>query len=274
MSVQPDPNPETITEDLGVQPAATPSDKESPTGGPKRVRLVEMAGKPYAKFILSVLNYLEADSYFEIGTATGASLSAVPCKAVAVDPKFALKGDAIGAKQACMFFQVSSDRFFREYNLTALLGGPFAVSFLDGFHIYEYLLRDFMNTEKHGRKNSVIFMHDCLPWNPAIAARKRGAGKDWLQNWTGDVWKVVPILKKYRPDLVIHALDCPPTGLIMVTNLDPSNRILEDRYFDIIAEYAETSEDARNLRQFLKSTPLVRTGSMHDNSDLAKYLRP
>ena len=39
--------------------------------------------------------------------------------------------------------------------------------------------------------------------------------------WSGDVWKVVVWLRRHRPDLRITTLDVAPTGLAVVTGLDP-----------------------------------------------------
>ena len=232
--------------------------------------IFEIKGRPYIPFMSFLMRSFGAESYFEIGTRQGVSLSGATCKSVAVDPAFAIKADAIGQKEICMFFQMPSDHFFQKHNLTSLLGGPFSAAFLDGFHVFEYLLRDFMHTEKHGRRNSVIFLHDCLPRVALMAERRPRRDGEFKYGWTGDVWKVVPILKKYRPDLRIYALDCPPSGLIMITNLDPSNTTLEDKYYDIVKEFEEGPKDLDLLLEFKKSTETVKTREINDLSDLAK----
>jgi hypothetical protein len=40
--------------------------------------------------------------------------------------------------------------------------------------------------------------------------------------WTGDVWKPIGVLQKYRPDPVIDVLDAEPTGLALVQTLCPT----------------------------------------------------
>jgi hypothetical protein len=108
-------------------------------------------------------------------------------------------------------------------------------------HWFEFLLRDFINTERHCARDSVVFMHDCLP--PGFYMTVRDAGdplrakspfKDW---WTGDVWRVLPVIQKYRPDLVVTLLDCAPTGLVVITNLDPANTTLSDNYNAIMSQF-------------------------------------
>ncbi len=36
----------------------------------------------------------------------------------------------------------------------------------------------------------------------------------WRIYWTGDVWKLIPILQRYRPDLQLTLFDAPPSGLV------------------------------------------------------------
>ena len=63
--------------------------------------------------------------------------------------------------------------------------------------------------------------------------------------WTGDVWKLIPILQSWRPDLTVTVLDCQPTGLVCISGLDPSNRVLSENYDRIVAELVDT-----DIRQF------------------------
>jgi hypothetical protein len=55
--------------------------------------------------------------------------------------------------------------------------------------------------------------------------------------WAGDVWKALLILKKFRSDLAVHVFDAFPTGLAVITGLDPSSTVLADRYTDIVASH-------------------------------------
>src|SRR5205814_2367636 len=54
---------------------------------------------------------------------------------------------------------------------------------------------------------------------------------------TGVAWKVIVCLKKYRPELEIHTLACPPTGLSVVRGLDPSSRKLESQLQALYQEF-------------------------------------
>jgi hypothetical protein len=54
--------------------------------------------------------------------------------------------------------------------------------------------------------------------------------------WTGDVYKVVPVLRRHRPDLILLPVGTEPTGLLLVLGLDPDSRVLDERYDDILRE--------------------------------------
>jgi hypothetical protein len=57
--------------------------------------------------------------------------------------------------------------------------------------------------------------------------RTRGRPMDHRAGWwTGDVWRAALLLKRRRPDLQITTVDAFPTGLVLITNVDPSSRYL------------------------------------------------
>lgn len=149
------------------------------------------------------------------------------------------------------------------------------MAFIDGMHLFEFLLRDFMNIEKHCRKNSVIFLHDCIPSDPYIAARStrdpirdQSPHKDW---WTGDVWKIIPALKKHRPDLSITVLDAVPTGLAVISNLDPSSTKLDENYSSIVAEFIELDLAEFGISNLLQISNLKSTAVFASKVDIWKY---
>ncbi len=178
---------------------------------------------------------LAPKTYLEIGTLSGTTLRLARCASIAIDPSFSLLDkEVLPGKPSCLFFQMKSDDFFARYSPSVLFGRPVDIAFLDGMHYAEFLLRDFINVERHVGRNSLVILHDCIPGSVEMTTRHIEQGVAW----SGDVWKIVPMLKKYRPDLRIYALEAPPTGLIICTNLNPDSRILEDRYFAILEEFA------------------------------------
>jgi hypothetical protein len=216
-----------------------------------------MLGVPYVDFLAALHTNLMPRTYLEVG----ASLSVADCDAIAVGPQFQLQGGATGNRKRTFFFQMPSDTFFATENVRELLGRSLDMAFLDGMHRVEFLLRDLISTEAACHPRSLILLHDCVPLNARMASRR------WLPGdpsetqtadfWTGDVWKLLPILKKYRPDLRIHVLDCPPTGLVAITRVDPASRILADSYYDIVDQYADSNLDDTGLRSFWNELELT-----------------
>ena len=51
------------------------------------------------------------------------------------------------------------------------------------------------------------------------------------------MWKVIALLKEYRPDLAVHTVDVWPTGLGIVRNLDPTSRVLDELYDEIVERF-------------------------------------
>ena len=197
-------------------------------------------GEKYSKFMERLHQSLLFDWYLEVGCRSGRVISGVRGKTIAVDPFFRVDTDVIGSKPSLHVFQQTSDDFFASGFLEAM-NIQLGLSFLDGMHLFEYLLRDIIGAERASHPHGVIALHDCFPFNFEMTTRD-------LNNlpkgpWTGDVWKIIPILREYRPDLKITALDAVPTGLVLLSGLDPNSTVLSDAYGDIVKRYfAETLE--------------------------------
>jgi hypothetical protein len=189
-------------------------------------------------------------NYLEIGVNDGRSLRLSRVPTIAVDPAFKVVTEI---RCDVHLVKATSDDFFaRDNPLVHLRGGRHPLrnlrrgraplgywrrpvldlSFIDGMHLFEYALRDFINIEKHSDWTSVIVFDDMLPRNVDEAARERHTTA-----WTGDVYKVAEILGRYRPDLVTVAVDTQPTGQLVVFGADPKSTVLRDRYEEIVAEY-------------------------------------
>lgn len=183
------------------------------------------SGPSYFELLSALHRSLSPDLYLEIGSRTGNSLALAQGDFIAVDLAFNLKRLQTFPGRQGHLFQMSSDDFFASGFLEALGRKP-DFAFLDGMHLFEFLLRDFMNAEARMDPGGVIALHDCCPFDSAMAERERGRSRAW----TGDVWKLVPILQELRPDLSIEVFDAAPTGLVVIRNLDPSSRVLEAAY--------------------------------------------
>lgn len=193
-------------------------------------------GLDYLKFLEALHADIVLDWYMEIGCRNGHSFGPSRSKTVAVDPFFKVKRNVIGDKPALHVLQTTSDDFFASGFLKKLGIKP-AFSFLDGMHLFEFLLRDFINTEANSRKDCVIALHDCCP--SSFEMTTRDLDNLPYGDWTGDVWKVLVVLREYRPDLKITVLDCAPTGLVLVSNLSPTSQVLKKNYDAILAKYRD-----------------------------------
>jgi hypothetical protein len=235
-------------------------------------------GRSYHAFLTHLHNTLKPANYFEIGTEAGGTLRLANCPTIAVDPRFRVTSDVIGPKPVCMLFQQTSDDFFANRNPSELFGAAIDLAFLDGMHRFEFLLRDFINTERHCRRNSIVILHDCLPPGFYMTVRdrndplwKKSRFKDW---WTGDVWKLVPVLQNYRPDLSIRLLDCRPTGLVVITNLDSKNSILQDAYDSILDRHLQPELDRGQFESFWGRVCVEHVSELETQEKLKAALRP
>ncbi len=166
------------------------------------------------------------DLYVEIGVNKGDSLTfAQPgTRLIGVDPEPQLET----IPDNCTIVAQTSDEFFA--NPEALDGETIDLGFADGLHWWEQTLRDVAHLERHASPDGVILIHDCNPRDEITAARERTT-----VFWSGDVWKTVVALRRYRPDLTVVTADVAPTGLAIVTGLDPTNNTLFERYDDVVA---------------------------------------
>jgi hypothetical protein len=199
-------------------------------------------GLQYRQFLATLHSRHFFDWYLEVGCRSGESFAPVRSKTIAVDPFFRAEINIIGKKPALHVFQQTSDDFFAS-GFLARNDIRLSLAFLDGMHLFEFLLRDFINTEAHMDPKGVIMLHDCVPYGQKMTRRDLNNLPDGP--WTGDVWKLIPILQTWRPDLTVTVLDCAPTGLVCVSGLNPESRVLAENYDRIVAEFVD-----KDIKQF------------------------
>jgi hypothetical protein len=187
---------------------------------------------PYFDLLDLVHQYLVPRTYVEIGVSTGRSFTlALPGTAcIGVDPAPRL---LFPVGRGNRIFAQTSDDFFDEHDLATLFGGvPLDLAFIDGMHHFEFALRDFINLEKASNPDTTILIHDCLPVDEVTAARDRTT-----YEWSGDVWRLILLLRQWRPELEISVVDWAPSGLGIVRGLDPRSTVLTEHYDEIVAHY-------------------------------------
>lgn len=184
----------------------------------------------YQKFLSQVHERVRPRTYLEIGIRNGDSLALSRCPSVAIDPAYKITAEL---RAPVSLFRTTSDAYFSGPEPLAPTGGvPFDLAFIDGLHIFEFALRDFIHAERHASQRGVIIFDDVLPRRVAEAARVRHT-----KGWTGDVYPMLGVIAKYRPDLAVITVGTQPTGLLMITGLDPSNTTLADNYAEILLEF-------------------------------------
>lgn len=175
--------------------------------------------------------------YLEIGISTGKSLALAGrnTAVIGIDPETACNDKLFfhSPETVPSLHKLGSDEFFMQGCYEREWGNlPFDIAFIDGLHLFEQALKDFMNLEKRSMDTSIIFIHDCLPVNLAGAERERRT-----MVWTGDVWKVIACLKAVRPDLEIVTFPVRPSGLTMVRRLDRNSTVLQDCFNQLVERF-------------------------------------
>ena len=198
------------------------------------------------EFLAKVHEVLKPEVYLEIGVQYGTSLALAEKShiAIGVDPQ-PLIGFTNNTRPNQGVFTMTSDDYFEA----VLHQEPVELGFIDGLHLFEQTLRDFMNMEQRMAPDGVIIIDDVLPYSQAIAEREQPPG-----DWTGDVWKLYPILRQYRPDLKIVLVDTTPTGTMVITNLDPGSW-WEDRYDAAVAKWFNHNQVPHSVLERVYAVP-------------------
>lgn len=193
---------------------------------------LRMPGPSYLDNLRTIHNRLQPRTYVEIGVASGRSivLAGPTTRAIGIDPEPDI---GVPLPATATIFRQTSDEFFAAHDLRDVLGDlPLDLAFIDGMHLFEFALRDFINLEKYCHAGARILFDDCWPLDRHSAARDRKS-----QFWNGDVWRILPALRKYRPDLRIDTIATIPAGLCVVRGLDPDSRVLAENYAEIVQEF-------------------------------------
>ena len=205
-----------------------------------------LPGPRYYEWLMWFQYFVKPKVYLEIGVETGKALAYAmpPTLAIGVDPSFQISFEF---KARTKLFKQTSDAFFDELNPTETFEDQkIDMAFIDGLHTFDQALKDFINVEKHSHHNTIILFHDVLPIIPETADRDRHT-----MFWIGDTWKVMFILKKYRPDIKLFTIPTSSSGLGVTAQLDPNSTVLTDRYDEIVKEAMawDLKEFMPNLRE-------------------------
>ncbi|MEM9011020.1 MAG: glycosyltransferase [Pseudomonadota bacterium] len=205
---------------------------------------VDESALAYLRCLRQVHHAVCPERYLEIGVDGGASLSLADCPSVGIDPAYVITRPLTAPTR---LFRQTSDAFFADEGRCAeLFGDGLDLAFIDGMHLAEFVLRDFIATERWMRPGGVVMFDDVLPEQMEMLDRERR-----FAAWCGDVYKIVPILRRHRPDLQVNVFETfigpYRKGLAVISGLDPTNRVLEERYEAIAAEIKQGAYDVPSI---------------------------
>jgi hypothetical protein len=197
---------------------------------------LRLPGPPYRDVLRRLHELARPRTYLEIGVETGATLALAHAaeRAAGIDPDATkLRRDLVPPR--ARVFHETSDAFFASRTCAQVFGANRVdLAFIDGMHLFEYALRDFINVESWSRPDGTIVLHDCLPVFPLTASRERRT-----KFWVGDVWKVVQVLRELRPELRVKIVATAPSGLCVVRGLDPGSSVLRGQLDAIVERFRD-----------------------------------
>jgi hypothetical protein len=199
--------------------------------------LERLPGPAYYQVLNWIQRILEPANYLEIGVYKGHSLAQLRpgTPSIGIDPD---PGIEVELDPEIRIYELESDEFFARYDLDELLGGPVALAFIDGLHLFEQVLRDFSNVERHSSTDTVVLLHDCLPLDQVTASRDPTTAF-----YSGDVWKAALVLRRLRPELDMVTVRTAPTGLCLVRGLDSADRRMEEEMSEVVSTFTDLEYD-------------------------------
>jgi predicted O-methyltransferase YrrM len=209
-----------------------------------------LPGPNYTTVLEWIHRTLTPETYVEIGVRRGDSLriAAAGTRAIGIDPD---PDVAPPLPANARIFPVTSDEFFASHDLPEILESDhFSLAFIDGLHLFEQALRDFINLEQFSAPGSVIVLHDCIPLDRTTSDRTRTT-----EFYSGDVWKLALCLKEQRHDLRMVTIPTGPTGLCLVSRLD-RQAASRERYDGWVNRYIGLDFDDYSMR-VLQMPPVI-----------------
>jgi len=196
-----------------------------PPGVPDEVE--HGAGTSPSYDLLSRLHQLlKPRFYAEVGVAYGTSLIMAQCPSLGIDPAPELTVELTDRHRLCR--TTSDDFFFLTDEPSSVV--DLDLAYVDGMHQIEFAMRDFMYMERLSHPGTVIVIDDIYPAHPLQGERIRQS-----RYWTGDIWKIINLLRSARPDLVLLPMNTSPTGSLIVVGCDPTSDVLWEKYDVLMA---------------------------------------
>jgi len=219
------------------------------------VASMRFPGPNYYEVLRWVHEDLKPEVYLEIGVFRGNSLrlATPPTIALGIDPAPEVE---LGWTAQTHVLPITSREFFARHTLEEFFGANyFSLAFVDGLHEFEQAVEDIFDLLIYARPESVIAVHDTIPLDEKTSTTQRHT-----MFHTGDVWKVIPLLKHSRPDLELITVRTGPSGLTLIRQLNPAwKRSRADigaieQFRDLPWEYYK-----QHRKEFLETIPNERS---------------
>jgi len=174
------------------------------------------------KLIPFIAQKKKTKTYLEIGVRGGKTFYPVKVrKKIAVDPDFRIKQQYKKEQNRrywpnyfAKYFECTSDYFFEHHAAKILKPGKLDLAFIDGLHTAEQTYIDVVNAFKYIADDGIIVVHDVSPQSAAAAYPassidevKKIQPEGFNGMWSGDVWKIMPLLRKNFPDYFMFVID-------------------------------------------------------------------
>lgn len=189
----------------------------------------------YLTILKSLHTIIKPCNYLEIGVRKGKSLKLAGSPTLAIDPFPQLECEPEHVK----LYKCTSDDFFEVVKRNRCIRDKLKATtlcFIDGMHLFEYVLRDFIHVERFVSSSCTVVVDDIFPCVDIQASRMCLS-----HTWMGDVWKFLEIIKKYRPDLDVTLIDSYPSGLLLIRGLNNLDTVLSKKYNGLVEEYKDAS---------------------------------
>jgi len=165
-----------------------------------------------------LISHIDAQDYLEIGVRYGRCLSCIKApNRTGVDPAPVLhevEEKYHAGLEGVEMHVCTSDEFFARTSET------FDVVFVDGMHLYEFAMRDLLNSLNRLNPGGFVVAHDLCPRNAVVASRKRKSTE-----WNGDVWKITLDVHMNYPGIGYCVMDT-DFGLGVFWKKDDNKRFL------------------------------------------------
>jgi predicted O-methyltransferase YrrM len=217
------------------------------------------------EFLKTLHSLLKPRTYVETGVQLGQSLTLSRVPSIGIDPAFSIVKELLADVHLA---RTTSDEFFARKAPIAHLRKPVVdLAFIDGMHLAEYALRDYLAVERFTTPASVIVFDDMLPRSIDEAARYRHTTA-----WTGDVYKAAQALRDLRPDVIVLDVDTQPTGVVVVLAPDSSRDGVLPAYDDWL-DVAIAPDPQDVPVQVLQRTQAIEPGRLLASAGWSELVR-